>query len=206
MTVIKIRERSRTTFVLEGMVAKDLIKKVFEDAKCSVSDKKEEDIYMSYDYSEIENITTIKIYPCAVEFKVAYPPKNLGDKSDDAERSFVGACNIHYDARLFQIKDEDVVNCVWMPIKKSCKKSITMIPYFDHEDENCKYWHLLCDCRLSATRSRELMLYAATHMMDAIALNVDGIDVAKNNLPVLLYLDQVSENFRNLLLEQNLAD
>jgi hypothetical protein len=206
MTVIKIRERSRTLFRLEGKVDDELIYDAFAEAKRRCGNKKGADIFMTHQYIESEDDTVVRIYPCKFGFEKAFSA-NLHTK--DVDRRVVDACNVCYDSAMLSISDSDIIELLWMPVKKKYGKFLTMIPYTSKAAGTRKRLHFICDSRAESGRSEELLFRAALHMMDAIALNADGIDLTRQDVkapPALLYLERVSEAFNNLLLELNMAD
>lgn len=203
MTVIKIRERSRTLLRLEGKIDEDLLTDLFKEAKRLSGDEK--DIFMAYQYVESENDTVVRLYPCKFGFEKAYLTNQYGT---DNSRQIVDACNVCYDSTLLPISDSDTIERLWMPIKKKYEKFITMVLYINKNAPTRKRLHFICDSRAEFGKSEELLSRAAFHMMDTIALNTEGIDLTRRDIeasPALLYLERVSENFNNLLLEQNLV-
>ena len=204
MAVIIIKEKNRTSIRLDGKAPGELLDEICEKAR-DQSNVEKSDLFIHCSYDDTSDETIIRLYPCSVEFEKAYLPISLDSNLREAtKRKFVGACNICFDKRLYSISSKNLIDNVWMPIKKNCNKFLTMIPYAAVGGGERTRWHILCDCRTSSAESYELMTYAATRMMDMVAMNIEGNDSNEiSSIPAVKYLDCVADNICNLIRDQN---
>ena len=206
MTRIKILERDSTLIHLAGRSIPDKkIMDAYHEAcdyialQCpdlvSVGENGVEaprDIHMIYERNTSTKETIIYLYPCRYSCEVAYSPNFDKIKTNEREqRRRVYSCNISFNRELFPMGDKNVIDVLWMPIKKEFSKCLTMIPFTDCENPQRKRWQILCDSRVPPDKSEEYVRRSARRLMDTIAIAVRGVDVEKAPKEVR-YLEQVS--------------